>query len=242
MEPVRSSPYSEAPAPVPFLSQRNPFRTHTTWSILILSSHLRLGIPSGPFPSGLPTKTLYAPLLSPFVPQAPPFPFFSISSPEWYLVRSTDQRFDIHDRQLLNTLTNFHLKHLERDERCVSLFGTHGWWDVVSLKLIFTINIALPRPSQRQSINTRVSSDSAAILQFPIQWVLMRHDLLSEMLQYIWILLTDSKVTHMCADCEVSHALKSTAWNSQLLNRAYHMNSIHTSGLISSSYPNKLLW
>ena len=33
-------------------------------SILILSSHLCLGLPSGLFPSGFPTKTLYAPLLS----------------------------------------------------------------------------------------------------------------------------------------------------------------------------------
>ena len=40
---------------------------HTTsWrSILILSTHLRLGLPSGLFPSGFPTKTLYAPLSSP---------------------------------------------------------------------------------------------------------------------------------------------------------------------------------
>ena len=39
---------------------------HTTsWrSILILSTHLRLGLPIGLFPSGFPTKTLYTPLSS----------------------------------------------------------------------------------------------------------------------------------------------------------------------------------
>ena len=34
-------------------------------SILILSTHLRLGLPSGLFPTGFPTKTLYTPLSSP---------------------------------------------------------------------------------------------------------------------------------------------------------------------------------
>ena len=38
----------------------------TSWrTILLLSSHLSQGLPSGLFPSGFPTKTLYTPLLSP---------------------------------------------------------------------------------------------------------------------------------------------------------------------------------
>ena len=53
-----------------YLSWANPIQSTdpypTSWrSILILSTHLRLGLPSGVFLSGFPTKTLYAPLSSP---------------------------------------------------------------------------------------------------------------------------------------------------------------------------------
>jgi hypothetical protein len=56
-------------------------------NILILPSHLRLGLSSGLFPSGFPTNTLHTPIPSPSALHTPPIPFFPILSPAQYWVR-----------------------------------------------------------------------------------------------------------------------------------------------------------
>ena len=49
-------------------------------SILVLSSHVRLGLPSGLFPSGIPTKILYALRLSHIRANSPAQPMFIFQS------------------------------------------------------------------------------------------------------------------------------------------------------------------
>ena len=65
------------PPPVPIMGQPNSvhmvyglnWAAPGSWrSILILSTQLRLGLPSGLFPSGFPTKTLYTPSPHPYKP------------------------------------------------------------------------------------------------------------------------------------------------------------------------------
>ena len=89
MEPESSLPLLQVPAicPYPEPDQSSPYPHHTfRRSILKLSSHLRLNLPSWPFPSGFPTKTLYVPLLSQYKTQTLRFDanFFHppVSAPE----------------------------------------------------------------------------------------------------------------------------------------------------------------
>ena len=64
----------KCPSPVPIMSHLDPVCTSTSHFLKIrlnISSLLRLGLPSGLFPSGFPTKTLYTPLPSPICATCP---------------------------------------------------------------------------------------------------------------------------------------------------------------------------
>jgi hypothetical protein len=68
MEPKGSLLHSQEPTTYTYHrpDQSNPCPSHHFLKIvLVLSSHLNLGLPSDPLPSGMPNKTLYAP---PFYP------------------------------------------------------------------------------------------------------------------------------------------------------------------------------
>ena len=78
----------------------------TSWrSILILSTHLHLGLPSGLFPSGFPTKTVYTFLSSPICATCPAH-LISILSPAQYCVRSTNH---LVSRYAVSSITPCHL-------------------------------------------------------------------------------------------------------------------------------------
>ena len=71
-----SLPHSRQPAtylyPEPDQTSPCPHQPTSQRSVLILSSHLCLGLPSALLPLGVPTKTLYAPLVSPYMLKALP--------------------------------------------------------------------------------------------------------------------------------------------------------------------------
>ena len=83
----------KCPPRFPILSQFNQVHDPhpTSWrSILVLSSHLCHGLASGIFPSTFPTKYRMDPFSPTYMLHSPPILFFSICSPEQYLVRRID--------------------------------------------------------------------------------------------------------------------------------------------------------
>jgi len=102
--------------------QSTPSNLTSRRSMSILSSHLRLGLPCGLFPSGFPINALYTPLLSPYMLYAPPTSFFSIS----YVKLCMDHFFSV----------SFPVRYLSIS---VSLDAMHSELKAASLKTKITL-------------------------------------------------------------------------------------------------------
>ena len=78
-------------SPVLILSQTNPVHASPPHFLEIhfdITSHIRINVPRGLFQVSPPKPFMHFYL--PYVPHVPPKPFSFSSSPEWYLMRITD--------------------------------------------------------------------------------------------------------------------------------------------------------
>jgi len=120
MEPGGSFPHSQACHPsLSWVSPIQSIYPHpTSWRSILISTHLRLGLPSGLLPSGFPTKTLYTPLSSPISATCPAHlilldfithtilgeEYRSFSSSLWNLLHSPITSFLLGPNILLNIM------------------------------------------------------------------------------------------------------------------------------------------
>ena len=84
LKPKIYYPIIKCPPPLPISSQLDPIHAPhpTSWRfIIIISSHLSVGLPSGLFPSGFPIKFLYTPQVVSFPQASPSNSFIRLSSP-----------------------------------------------------------------------------------------------------------------------------------------------------------------
>ena len=137
---------------LPMPSQINPVHSlQTDWiSILLLSSHLHLGYSCGLFPSGFPTKTLYAPLLATIHATRPAHLILLEVSPSIFLHMSFKITLasNATQCQLLKTSfytsKNYPLKGQEwrTEEKCGNRIHYNG------------SQISIPKSSEHESVRT----------------------------------------------------------------------------------------
>jgi hypothetical protein len=88
---IQSIPHIQLPeGKIPIGRPKRRWEDNIKMDILILPSHIRLGLQSGLCPSGFPTTNLYTPLLFPIRATCPVHLIVLDLSSEQYWVKSTD--------------------------------------------------------------------------------------------------------------------------------------------------------
>jgi hypothetical protein len=124
--------------PVPILKEINPiYYLIPVWrSILILCSHLRLSLQVSFLSSGISTKTLNAPLLSPCMLHYPPISFF------WF-DHSNNIRWGIQIRNLF-LIYSFPLRYLTL--LGLNIFLSTLFSNILSLRFSFSMSDQVSHP------------------------------------------------------------------------------------------------
>jgi len=144
MEPEGSLPQSQVPAtcPYPWASSTQSIPPHpTSWrSILILSSHLCLGLPNCLFVSGFSTKTLYTPLLSPIRATCPAH-FILLS----FIIRKV---FGLHYRSLTSSLCSFLYSLVTSSLLGPNILLSTQFSNTLSLRFFLNVSDQVSHPSK----------------------------------------------------------------------------------------------
>jgi hypothetical protein len=138
MEPEGSSPHSQEPATYPYLEpdKSSPCPHPAAWRpVLILSSHLCLGLPIDLLISGFRTKCLCSPLTSRDVLHALPISMLWVILkcalnllPLGCVDRSNFARDRYQWRSLVNVIVNFHI--LLKKDSFLAGWASYSFWSI----------------------------------------------------------------------------------------------------------------
>ena len=162
MEAESSLPHSQVPAtcPYPEPDQSSPCPHPISWkSILILFSHLRLGLPSGLFPSDFPAKPLYMLLHSPTRAACPAHPIL--------LDLITRTILGEQHRSLSSSLCSFLHSPVTSSLLGTNILPSTLFSNTLSLRSSLNVTDQVSHPYKQHSVDTQLTEAWVSLVGFP---------------------------------------------------------------------------